>query len=227
MTYLQIQGDPHPWPRDSQTPPAACALLVVDMQHDYCSPGYYMDQAGYDTRRLRRPIEPIRQVLAAARAHGLHVLYTRHGRRPEKRPETSDQPHSATLPAGPRTAAPGEPGWHIVPELRPQVGDTIIEKSTCSAFISGQLDHLLQRLGVRCLALCGNTIDVCVHSTLRTAVDLGYECLLLADCCGAVNDRLHQWSVESVKIENGVFGTVTDAQSFINGLRTAIRTEIP
>ena len=46
---FQVQGDPHPWPRDGMTPIGACALLVVDMQEDYCSPGYYMAQAGYDT----------------------------------------------------------------------------------------------------------------------------------------------------------------------------------
>jgi len=208
-TYFQVQGDPHPWPRDEKIPAAACAVLVVDMQHDYCSPGYYIAQAGYDTKRLRAPLQPIRQVLAAARTHGLHVLYTRHGRiGPDESP-------------GPKTAAPGESGWQIVPELLPQAGETIIEKSTCSAFISGELDGLLQRQGITHLALCDNTIDVCVHSTLRTAVDLGYECLLLADCCGAVNDGLHRWAIESVKIENGVFGTVTSVQSFVNGLRTA------
>ncbi len=207
--YFQVQGDPHPWPHNGRTPAAACAVLVVDMQHDYCSPGYYIAQAGYDTKRLRAPIRPIRQVLAAARVHGLHVLYTRHGR-----VEASHSP-------GPKTAAPGEPGWQIVPELLPQAGETIIEKSTCSAFISGELDRVLRHKPITHLALCGNTIDVCVHSTLRTAVDLGYECLLLADGCGAVNDGLHRWAIESVKVENGIFGTVASAQSFVDGLRLA------
>jgi nicotinamidase-related amidase len=59
-----------------------------------------------------------------------------------------------------------------------------------------------------------------VHSTLRAAVDLDYECLLLGDCCGAVNDGLHTWAIESVKIENGVFGTVADAEAFVNALST-------
>ena len=59
---------------------------------------------------------------------------------------------------------------------------------------------------------------MCVHSTLRAAVDLGYECLLLADCCGAVNDGLHRWAIESVKVENGVFGTVANSRTFIQSL---------
>jgi nicotinamidase-related amidase len=208
---FQVPGDPHPWPRHRKTPGTSCALIVVDMQHDYCSPGYYIDQAGYDTRRLSEPIERIQRVLPAARRSGLHVIYTRHGRLPE--PE-----QDPAIPPFPRTAARGEPGWQIVPDLLPQAADPVIEKRTCSAFVSGELHRLLQSRGIRHLALCGNTIDVCVHSTLRAAIDLDYECLLLADCCGAVNEGLHTWAVESVKVENGVFGTVASAETFINAL---------
>lgn len=53
---------------------------------------------------------------------------------------------------------------------------------------------------------------------ISAAVSLGYKCLMLADCCGAVNDDLHRWLAESVKIENDVFDMVTAAQVFINGL---------
>jgi|GEM_PF-3876945 len=79
--YFQVPGDPRPWPRNGKIPSSACALLVVDMQHDYCSPGYYIDQAGYDTQRLSEPIERVQSVLSVARQSGLHVIYTRHGRR--------------------------------------------------------------------------------------------------------------------------------------------------
>ena len=213
---FQVQGDPHWWPRDGKTPSTACAVIVVDMQHDYCSPGYYMDQAGYDTKRLREPIPRIQRVLSVARRSGLHVLYTRHGRVPDTdRPDIINQERRVATPSVPRTAARGEPGWQIVPALLPNATDAVIEKSTCSAFVSGELDRVLRRMGVRHLAFCGNTIDVCVHSTLRAAVDLDYECLLLADCCGAVNDGLHAWAIESVKIEHGVFGTVASAEAFV------------
>ncbi len=223
--YFQVPADPHPWPRDGKTPTTSCALIVVDMQHDYCFPGYYMDRAGYDTRRLSEPVERIRRVLSAARRSGMHVIYTRHGRAPG----TGD---ADLAPAGesvdaspfPRTAARGEPGWEIVPALLPKATDTVIDKATCSAFVSGELDRLLRSRGIGHLALCGNTIDVCVHSTLRSAIDLGYECLLLADCCGAVDEGLHAWAIESVKVEDGVFGTVADAGAFIEALRTTDAT---
>jgi nicotinamidase-related amidase len=106
----------------------------------------------------------------------------------------------------------------IVPQLLPEPADIIVEKSTFGAFVSDELDRVLRSKRIRHLALCGNTIDVCVHSTLRSAVDLGYECLLLADCCAAVNDGLHTWAIESIRIENGVFGTVADCETFVRAL---------
>jgi nicotinamidase-related amidase len=190
--------------------------MVVDMQEDYCSPGYYMAQAGYDTQRLREPVTRIQRVVIAARRSGMQVLYTRHARTP------NDDRLDNTATRG-RVAQParrGEPGWQIVPVLRPDLEDWVIEKSTCSAFASGELDRLLHSKRIRHLAICGNTIDVCVHSTLRAAIDLAYECLLLSDCCGAVNDGLHTWAIASVKIENGVFGTVANAEAFVQALST-------
>lgn len=212
--YFQVASDPHPWPRNGETPTAACAVIVIDMQNDFCAPGFYMDQAGYDPRRLSRPIPRIRRVLAAARAAGMPVVYTRHGRAPDTAPPQA----GAAASAFPQTAETGTAGWQIVPALKPQMGEAVFEKNTCSAFFSGELEHWLRSRGIGHLAFCGNTIDVCVHSSLRAAVDLGYRCLLLADCCGAVNAGLQRWAIESVTVEDGVFGSVTNAQAFVQAL---------
>ncbi len=109
--YFQVPGDPHPWPRDGKTPSTACAVIVVDMQDDYCSPGYYIDQAGYDTKRLREPVERIQRILSVARRSGLHVLYTRHARVPDNdQSDITDKEGSAAPSSVARTAARGEPG---------------------------------------------------------------------------------------------------------------------
>jgi len=213
---FQVLGDPHPWPRDDKTPISKCAVIVIDTQHDYCSSGFYMDKAGYDIGRLSKIIEPIKQVLVVARYNGMKIIYTRYGRPIEPEPKTNLE--STVISTFPQTAAYGEEGWQIVPELIPDKKDKVIDKVTCSAFISGELNKYLHEHNIKHLVFCGNTIDVCVHSTLRSAVDLNYESLLLEDCCGAVNNGLHQWAIESIKIENGVFGTVSDSQTFINAL---------
>ena len=136
------------------------------------------------------------------------ILFTRQYR-PAGRDD--DQPgHSY-----PRLALMGEPGWEIIPDLAPAADEAVIDKIACSAFVSTNMQELLQGKNARTLVFCGNTIDVCVHSTLRSANDLGYQCITLGDCCGAVNDELHRWSLESIKVENGVFGQVMDSPEFI------------
>jgi biuret amidohydrolase len=195
--------------RSRQFQTASTALLVIDMQNDYCSAGYYMGNAGYDIDRLRWPIAPIQRVLAAARQAGLTIIYTRQYHVPGAQDDGSF----------PRTALQGEAGWEIIPELTPQAGETILDKTTCSAFVSTDIHELLKNKAIGTLIFCGNTLDVCVHSTLRSASDLGYDCITLADCCGAVNDGLYEWSLESIKVENGVFGAVMDSPQLIDRIR--------
>lgn len=218
--YFSVAGDPYPWPHQAKVSSGACAVIVVDMQDDYCSQGHYIDRAGYDLKGLQAPIEPIKRVLAAARRAGMPVIYTRHAGTPnaDRSARSGARDRRQGVSADAKTAARGEPGWHIVKELSPQADEVVVDKSTISAFASSDLDGILRSKSIGHLAFCGNTIDVCVHSTLRSAVDLGYECLLLEDCCGAVNEGLHTWAIESVKIEDGIFGTVASSAEFVDAL---------
>jgi len=178
-----------------------------------------MGKAGYDIDRLRRPIAPIRRVLTAARQAGLTIIYTRQYHVPGAQEEDGQQEQDGG--SFPRTALKGEAGWEIIPELAPQADETILDKTTCSAFVSTDIHDLLKGEVIGTLIFCGNTLDVCVHSTLRSANDLGYDCITLADCCGAVNDGLYEWSLESIKVENGVFGAVMDSPQLIDSLRAS------
>ena len=76
-----IKGDPYDYPFDRHLRPANTALIVIDMQFDFCGEGGYVDKMGYDISLTRAAIEPIRKTLAAARAWGCHVLHTREGHR--------------------------------------------------------------------------------------------------------------------------------------------------
>src|SRR5688500_20370163 len=81
MTF--IPADPYPWPYDGELRPQNTALIVIDMQTDFCGPGGYIDLLGYDISLTRACIEPIRGVLAAFRQHGYHALHTREAHRPD------------------------------------------------------------------------------------------------------------------------------------------------
>ena len=78
-----VQANPYAWPYNGDLRPANTALVVIDMQTDFCGVGGYVDTMGYDISLTRAPIEPIRRVMAAMRAQGFHIIHTREGHRPD------------------------------------------------------------------------------------------------------------------------------------------------
>lgn len=223
---IQVAADPYPFPLAGGLATRDSAVVVIDMQLDFCGVGGYMDAMGYDVAHLRAPIEPIRRVLAAARAAGLHILHTRQGYRadladlPEHKRLRSQRAGAGVGEPGPmgRFLVRGEPGWEIVPELAPESGEPVVDKTSSGAFYATDFEPILMRRGVRNLVFAGITTDVCVHSTLRQANDRGYQCLLLADCCASGEPAIHEAAVRMVKFEGGVLGTVADSRAFIDAV---------
>ncbi|KAH8051432.1 isochorismatase-like protein [Aureococcus anophagefferens] len=172
--------------------PATTALLVIDLQRDFCDEGGYMGAMGYDVAPLREPLPKVRAVLRACRARSIRCFHTRQGYRPDladlsafarRKFERAGVTVGAAGPLG-RLFVRGEPGSEIVEDARPREGEPVIDKTANDAFIGTDLDRLLRLAGISRLVVVGNTLDCCVHSTLRHANDLDYETLLLSDCCG-------------------------------------------
>jgi nicotinamidase-related amidase len=111
----------------------------------------------------------------------------------------------------------------MVPELVPRSGEIIVDKPGYSAFYATDLERILTARGVRRLIFTGVTTDVCVHSTLRSAVDRGYECVLVEDGCAATVPENHSAAVNTIATEGGIFGAVTTTQAICSALSTPER----
>ena len=202
---------------------ARTALLVIDMQRDFLDARGYAAQAGVDVTRLRGTLAPVLALIAAARAAGVHIVYTREGHRPD----LSDCPPAklarsraagaeiGTLGPLGRLLVRGEYGHDLVDELQPRAGEPVLDKPGYSAFHQTELDQILRGWHIDTVILCGVTTEVCVHTTLRAAIDHGLNCITVTDACAASEPQLQAPALAMIGVEGGIFGAVADSTTLV------------
>lgn len=212
-----IQAEPFPL----EFNPATTALVIIDMQRDFVLPGGFGEKLGNDTSLLLAAVEPTQRVLGQARKKAMLVIHTREGHRPDL---TDCPPAKLTRggktfigtpgPMG-RILVRGEQGHDIIPQLYPIAGEPVIDKPGKGSFHATDLHQILQDRGIKTLVVCGVTLEVCVHTTVREANDRGYECVVLADCVASYFPEFQRVGLEMIKAQGGIFGWVSNAQNFI------------
>jgi biuret amidohydrolase len=216
----KIQSEPFALDFDPKT----TALVIIDMQRDFVLPGGFGEMLGNDTSLLLAAVPPLEKVLAKAREKKMFVIHTREGHRAD----LSDCP-SAKLTRGGKTfigsegpmgriLVRGEQGHDIIHQLYPIPGEPIIDKPGKGSFHATDLHQILMDRGIKTLIVCGVTLEVCVHTTVREANDRGYECVVLSDCVASYFPEFQRVGLEMIKAQGGIFGWVSNSDNFIKAI---------
>jgi nicotinamidase-related amidase len=204
------------------------ALLIVDMQNDFCSEGGWLHSRGIDITPNRAPIAPLKAMIAACHANGLPVVWVNWGVRKDllnispslrhAHNPRGDEPGLAEPVPGTRSEviAKGSWGAEVVDEINPGEADHQITKHRFSAFWDCETDAVLRNLGVTTLLVGGVNMDQCVMTTLEDATFLGYDTILLEDCTATTSPRFCVEAVlYNVKL---LFGFVARSGAVIHAL---------
>jgi ureidoacrylate peracid hydrolase len=209
------------------------AVLVVDMQNAFASPGGMLDLAGIDVRPARDAVANARLVCDAARAAGLPVIYLTIGYPADQStaggPESPNRQKELSLclvrdrpELRGKLLTFGTWDFQIVDELAPEPSDVVIVKSRYSGFYGTELDSVLRSRGIRNLLFTGIASNVCVESTIRDAYFNEYWPVLISDATMAAGPpEIHRATIYNVKT---FFGWVTNSEDTATVLREATST---
>jgi nicotinamidase-related amidase len=177
------------------------ALVVVDMQRDFCTPGGAFDRLGVDISMYAPMVPRLARLIDGARASGALVIYVQMTVLPGRRSESPAQIrfnrrlHLASTGEPLAYTADGSVGQEIIPELAPRDGDLMVKKYRSSGFWGTNLDLLLRSNGVLSVVLTGCTTEGCVESTARDALFNDYYVVVAEDCVASDDRAQHDASM--------------------------------
>jgi nicotinamidase-related amidase len=204
------------------------ALVVIDMQNDFCAKDGWVDHLGVDYTPDRAPIEPLRRLVPKLRQAGAHIIWVNWGNRADLGNMPPNQihlykPHGQGIGLGDPLPGSGahvleKDSWAaaLVDELVPEPADFRVDKYRISGFWETPLDGILKNLQVRSVLFAGVNTDQCVLCSLQDANFLGYGCVLVSDCCATTSPAYcSEATIFNVK---KCFGFVTDSTRLLGAL---------
>lgn len=220
---VSISAKPFDWPYDDRLDPATTALLVIDMQKGFFASDGYLAGKGYNTSPMQAMIGTVGRLVTGARDAGCRIIWTRQGFRADAADASPYDKWRASRSgvklddASQTSLSRGTPGNQILPELALKSTDIIVDKTANGAFYQTDLEMILRAQSISHLIFCGVTTDVCVHTTLREAVDRKYQCMLVEDACTSGDTYAHEAAVYMVTVEDGIFGVVASTEAVLEG----------
>ncbi len=208
---------------------AKAAILVIDMQNDFCHPDGWLAHIGVDVTPARSPIEPLKALLPQLRAANVPVIWVNWGNRPDLLNISPAALHvynptgvgvglGDPLPKnGAKVLMAGSWAAAVVDELEQKPEDIRIDKYRMSGFWDTPLDSILRNLGKSTLFFAGVNADQCVMTTLQDANFLGYDCILVKDCTATTSPE-YCWLATLYNVKQ-CFGFVADSQAILEAIK--------
>ncbi|MGQ0568898.1 MAG: cysteine hydrolase family protein [Armatimonadota bacterium] len=181
------------------TDPSHTALIVVDLQNDYCSSLGAYGQAGTDLSMMPAVIARAARLIDAARDSGVLVIWLQ---------QTSLRGGLSAAPSSLRSrdgylarerCIDGTFGHAFVGPLAPRPEEPVIKKLRSSGFVGTMLDLLLDANGIRTCVLIGVGTEGCVEATARSAADHNYQPVIVEDCVASTRMDLHGHSISVMR----------------------------
>jgi nicotinamidase-related amidase len=208
---------------------AKAAIVVIDMQNDFCHPNGWLAHIGVDVSPTRTAIAPLQGLLPILRNFQVPVLWLNWGNRPDLLNISAGLRHvynatGAGVGLGdplPANQAPvlikGSWAAAVVDELEQKSEDIFVDKYRMSGFWDTPLDSILKNLGKTTLFFGGVNADQCVMATLQDANFLGYDCILVKDCTATTSPK-YCWQATLYNV-NQCFGFVTDSRAIVDAIK--------
>ncbi|MBD2119907.1 cysteine hydrolase family protein [Trichocoleus sp. FACHB-262] len=208
---------------------AKAAVLVIDMQNDFCHPDGWLASIGVDVSPARQPIAPLQGLLPVLRNAQVPVIWLNWGNRPDLMNISPATRHvynptgdgvglGDRLPNGAPVLRKDSWAAAVVDELELKPEDIAVDKYRMSGFWDTPLDSILRNLSRTTLFFTGVNADQCVMATLQDANFLGYDCILLQDCTATTSPEFC-WQATLYNVKQ-CFGFVSNSHALIDGIKT-------
>ncbi len=198
------------WTFEELVDPGHTAVLVIDMQNDFCSEKGALSGRGVDTSSVREMAPVLAGFLTGARSSGVQIIHTRNIHSgwtdsPVLKRRKKDSARSTVIGTW------GAEWFEKHEEFTPCEGEYVIAKYRYSAFIGTNLEQVLHARGIRALIMTGTTTNVCVESTARDGSMLDFHVVLLSDCTATGSgEAIYAATLKNI---DAYFGTVTTSDS--------------
>jgi nicotinamidase-related amidase len=175
--------------------PRSAALLVIDVQNDFCHEDGLFGRLGMCMRDVQNAARSIELLLPAARRAGVPVIFVAM----EHDASTNSIAWTSRYPV-PREDACVSGTWGAeLYVVRPERGEPIVVKHRYSPFVGSNIEYLLRAFERNSLLVTGVATNICVEAVLRDGFNRDYDVVLVEDCAGAYSERAHQSTVENTR----------------------------